>query len=199
MSNPPKSPDPSAYDDASALTWHCVQTKPKCEHLAAAHIRSADDEEIEVFCPRIRFKKNTRRGKVWFNEALFPCYVFVRFRPNLHHRTVLYANSVSKIVQFGSRTPSIADGVIAAMRQEVGEEELKEIPPEVEVGDEVVLGEGPLTGLTGVVTNLLTGEERVRVLMDFLGRDTFAEVDLRSISPEQDPRTLLGREKTKRD
>ena len=192
MPDSPSSPS-SLYKDPEALAWHCIQTKPKCEHLAAAHLRSADDKEIEIFCPRIRFKRNTRRGKVWFHEALFPCYLFVRFRPQIHHRTVLYANAVTKIVQFGNKTPAIPDDVIEALRTEVGEDELAEIPPDLEIGDEGVLGEGPLTGLTGVVHTLLTGEDRVRVLLEFLGRDTFAEVNLRSVSTQGAPRELLER------
>ncbi len=189
----PASPgaDPSFYEDSSALGWHCVQTKPKSEHLAAAHLRSCDEEEIEVFCPRIRFKRNTRRGKVWFNEALFPCYIFVRFRPVLHHRTVLYAHAVSKIVRFGDRIPTLPDEIIESLRGEMGGEEIAEIPPEVKEGDRVVLGEGPLAGLTGVVHMVLTGEERVRILLEFLGRQTFAEVSLDTISIEEDPRQQL--------
>lgn len=185
--------EPSYYQDSAALGWHCVQTKPKSEHLAAAHLRSCDEEEIEVFCPRIRYKKNTRRGKVWFNEALFPCYIFVRFRPVLHHRTVLYAHAVNKIVRFGERIPVIADEIIAALREEMGGEEIREIPPEVEEGDRVVLGEGPLSGLVGTVHMLLTGEERVRILFEFLGRQTFAEVGLDTISLVEDPRQQLDR------
>jgi len=184
--------EPSFYEDSSALSWHCVQTKPKSEHFAAAHLRSSGDEEIEVFCPRIRYKKNTRRGKVWFNEALFPCYLFVRFRPIIHHRTVLYAHAVNKIVRFGERIPVLADEIIEALRKEMGDGEIREIPPEVEEGDHVVLGEGPLAGLTGVVQLVLTGEERVRILFEFLGRQTFAEVGLDTISLEKDPRQQLG-------
>ncbi len=180
------------YKNSEVLAWYCIQTKPKSEHLAAAHLRSSDEEEIEVFCPRIRFKKNTRRGKVWFNEALFPCYIFVRFRPSVHHRTVLYAHSVSRIVRFGEKTPAIADDLIQALRDEVGSEEIKEIPPEVAEGDRVVLGEGPLAGLTGIVQRILTGEERVRILFEFLGRDTFAEVALDTISLQDDPRKRIG-------
>jgi len=194
MSEDPAANSTAVDYDPEGLAWHCVQTKPKCEHLAAAHLRSADEEEIEIFCPRIRFKRNTRRGKVWFIEALFPCYLFVRFRPSLHHRTVRYANSVTRIVQFGEQTPTVPDQIIEMLRAEVGVEELKEIPPDVRVGQEVVLGEGPMTGLSGVVTQLLSGEERVRVLLDFLGRHTIAEVGLRSISPEGDPRQILGEE-----
>jgi transcriptional antiterminator RfaH len=200
MTTPPETPvqsaaEPSYYQDSSALGWHCVQTKPKSEHFAAAHLKNSGEEEIEVFCPRIRYKKNTRRGKVWFNEALFPCYLFVRFRPVVHHRTVLYAHAVNKIVRFGERIPVIGDEVIAALRKEMGGDEIRELPPEVEQGDHVILGEGPLAGLTGVVHLILTGEERVRILFEFLGRQTFVEAGLDAISLADDPRHHLDRER----
>src|ERR1035437_7163225 len=56
--------------------WFCVRSQPKHEHIAAAHLKR--EPGIEVYLPRVRFKRATRRGPVWFTEALFPNYLFAR-------------------------------------------------------------------------------------------------------------------------
>ncbi len=58
--------------------WYCVRSQNKHEHIAAAHLRMLDG--VTVFCPRIRFKRTTRRGVVWVTEGMFPGYLFARFR-----------------------------------------------------------------------------------------------------------------------
>ena len=57
--------------------WFCLRAQPKREHIAAACLRQ--NSEVEVFCPRVRFRKHTNRGPVWFVESMFPGYLFARF------------------------------------------------------------------------------------------------------------------------
>src|SRR5258708_33348521 len=67
--------------------WFCLRAQPKREHIAAACLRQTC--EVEVFCPRLRFRKLTSRGPVWFIEAMFPGYLFARFDYANCHRRVL--------------------------------------------------------------------------------------------------------------
>jgi transcriptional antiterminator RfaH len=48
--------------DSSIPEWFCVRTQTKREHIAAGHLREI--EGVEVFCPRLRYRKATRRGKI---------------------------------------------------------------------------------------------------------------------------------------
>src|SRR5262249_14693499 len=57
-------------------SWYCARTKPKCEHIAAANL--GRNLGLEVFNPRLRMERSTRRGLVRTVEPLFPCYVFVK-------------------------------------------------------------------------------------------------------------------------
>ena len=90
--------------------WYVVHARPKCEHLAAALMRELPG--VESYCPRIRFQRSTRRGKVWFVEALFPGYLFVRFDPELSLRAVRHAQHVIRVVEFGGRLCAVPDAVI---------------------------------------------------------------------------------------
>jgi transcriptional antiterminator RfaH len=64
--------------------WFCLRSQVKREHLAAACLRQYP--EVEAFCPRVRFRKRTTRGPVWFVESMFPGYLFARFDYTTFHR-----------------------------------------------------------------------------------------------------------------
>src|SRR6266566_5595998 len=66
--------------------WFCLKAQPKREHLAAIALRRQFG--IECFSPRLRFRKMTNRGPVWFVEAMFPGYLFAKFVYSKQHRAV---------------------------------------------------------------------------------------------------------------
>ena len=170
--------------------WYVVHTRPKCEHIAASLM--AGLEGVETYCPRIRFQKNTRRGKVWFVEALFPSYFFARFVPVASMRAVKYSQSVIKVVDFGGNLTSVPDEVIALLKAEMKDVEVCEVEVGVKVGDTVELTEGPMRGMKGIVNAMLTGVERVRILLEFLGRENAVEVPLSKILTEHTPRSVMA-------
>lgn len=171
--------------------WYVVHTRPKCEHIAASMM--AGLEGVETYCPRIRFQKITRRGKVWFIEALFPSYFFARFIPVDSMRAVKYSQGVIKVVDFGGSLTSVPDSAIEELRAEMKDEEVCEVAVGVKVGDTVELTEGPMRGMKGIVNAMLTGVERVRILLEFLGRENAVEVPLSKILTEHTPRVVVAR------
>jgi transcriptional antiterminator RfaH len=170
--------------------WYVIHTKPKCEHLAAAMMLALPD--VETFCPRIRYQKNTRRGKIWFLEALFPSYFFARFVPGNSLRAVKYSQNVIRIVDFGDQMISVSDEVILQLREEMEQKDVKIIQVGVNIGDTVEVTEGPMKGLKGIVNSIHDGQERVKILMDFLGRESLVEVNADKLLPEHTPRDVLA-------
>ncbi|MFZ4763663.1 MAG: transcription termination/antitermination protein NusG [Roseimicrobium sp.] len=177
--------------EQSQVQWYCVHTKPKCEHLAVAAIRVLG-EDIETFCPRIRFQRATPRGKVWFIEALFPSYMFARFDLGQHFRAVKHAHHVINIVGFGGTPVAVPDATIASLKEEMAGEELRVVHHGVQIGDTVEVAEGPMRGLKGIVESLASGEQRVRILLEFLGRTSVVEVPATKILSDRAPRAGLG-------
>ena len=157
------------------LAWYCLRAKPKHEHIAAAHLRIL--QGVTVFCPRIRFQRATQRGLVWVTQAMFPGYLFARFELAEMHRQVSYAHGVSGIVRFADRYPTIDDDSLVQLQNHAGVAEIKELNHQLAQGDHVTIVEGAFAGLEAVVTQVLPAKERVKVLMDFLGRKTEAEVE----------------------
>ncbi|HEX4085258.1 MAG TPA: transcription termination/antitermination NusG family protein [Chthoniobacteraceae bacterium] len=163
--------------------WYCIRTQPKSEHIAAGCVGVI--EGVEVYCPRLRFRKMTRRGPVWFAEALFPGYLFARFVPMESQKEVTYARGVSGIVHFGDQLASIPDATISELRAQMGNENCKTFDPEIREGDNVMITRGAFQGLTTVVTQLMSAKERVRVLIEFLGQVREVEVEKDHVLPER--------------
>ena len=180
-------PEP-APDPSTTLAWFCVHTQPKHEHIAAARLRSAG---LEVFLPRIRFKKPSVRGPVWVTEALFPNYLFARFEPQLSLRLVRSAAGVAAVVGFGAHLPTVPDAVVEELRVQIGREELHIISEALEPGDVVQISGGALHGLAAVVMQVRPSRERVRVLLEFLGQQTSVEVAADAVLRQESPRGRL--------
>ncbi len=165
--------------------WFCVRTQTKREHIAANHLREV--EGVEVFCPRLRYRKATRRGKIWWVEPLFPGYLLAKFQLAEMERMVTFCHGVRGLVRFGSEIPAVPDDFVEALRHEVrtrsqdDEEELFAVSPVIEIGDEVEIAHGPLQGMHGTIVSVAPATERVKILLDFLGQPQAVNVDLFSL------------------
>ncbi|MBK1833402.1 transcription termination/antitermination protein NusG [Roseibacillus ishigakijimensis] len=165
--------------------WYCLRSQTKREHVAAAAIRQNFSPQVEVFCPRIRFKKPTRRGVVWWVDPLFPGYFLAKFDLHTHLRDLLHTNGVSGAVQFGRKLPEIPASFVEELKSEFAASEQEEaivtIEQKLGVGDEVELVDGAFQGLGGVVLEVLPSQERVNVLLEIMGESRPVQIDIYSL------------------
>ena len=162
--------------------WYCVRTQVKREQVAAEHLRRLIG--VEVFSPRLRYRKVTARGRIWWVEPLFPGYVLARFNLDAMKHQVNHCTGVSGLVHFGREIPFIPDKCVEALRQEVlhhGDIETVTTTPTIVIGDEVKVAQGPLRGMNGIVLDVSPATERVNVLLEFLGETQPVELDLFSL------------------
>jgi len=179
---------PPSEDDTPK--WYCVQTRPKSEHIAAAGL--ARFEGVEPYCPRIRFQKVTKRGKVWFRESLFPNYIFARFAVGESLRIVRSSQAVVRVVSFGDLLGEVPDHVIEGIRAEMGGNLVRLIEMPLEEGEEVEVAQGPFAGMKGIVTRLLSGERRVQILMEILGQENRVEIQTANLKSQKVAREVLA-------
>lgn len=168
--------------------WYCFKALPKKEHLAAISLQR--ELALTSFCPRIRYEKKTRRGRVHFVECLFPGYVFVHTDLRIHYRQIRAIRGIRDLVAFGDRVPRIPDGFIEAIQARLDTEDLKEVPsPVLSPGREVVIVEGPFKDLSAVISGHMDGHQRVAVLLEFLGRQMQVHLPAASLLVEgENPR-----------
>ncbi len=170
--------------ETSRPEWFCVRAQTKREHIAANHLREL--EGIEVFCPRIRYRKATRRGKIWWLEPLFPGYLLARFNLEEMERAVTFCQGVRGLVRFGSDVPHVPEAFVRSLIQQVGQRssddaELITLAPAINIGDEVEVANGPFQGMKGTIVTVAPAAERVKVLLEFLGQVQPVDLDLFSI------------------
>lgn len=165
-------------------SWFCLRAQPKREHIAAACLRQIP--EVEVFCPRVRFRKPTNRGPVWFVESMFPGYLFARFEYPALHRRIRQRPGVSGFVQFGDRLALLPNALISEIRTRTGKDELVEVNRGLEPGQNVRISQGPFQGLEALVTRLVTARERVEILVEWMGRTLRAEANTADLLPLTD-------------
>jgi transcriptional antiterminator RfaH len=178
------------YREQPSDAWFCVKTQTKREAIAAAELRKIP--AVEVFCPQLRFRRATTRGAVWFQEAMFPSYLFARFAYAEVARRIIHANGVRGLVSFGERIALLGNEELVPLLQQCQARELIEIDDPVEPGSEVTVMEGTMHGLKAIVTRLVPGKERVCILLSILGRTMEAELPLDRVLRERSTASKIG-------
>jgi transcriptional antiterminator RfaH len=171
------------------IAWFCLRSQPKHEHLAAAQL--AHESGVEVYLPRIRFRRATRQGPMWFTEALFPNYLFARFDLAASLRKVKSARGVRDVVHFGSRWPTIPESAMDELRVSISDDHVHIISDELAEGEMVHIAGGAFHGLHAVIVRAMPGRARVSVLLEFLGRQTCVELSREVVIREGDVRRLV--------
>lgn len=147
--------------------WYCLRAKPKKERMASMSLASMHG--LDVFCPQIRFRRKTVRGSIWFQEAMFPGYIFARFDMFSMKRAVSYAPGVLNIPMFNGRIVSIPASIIESLQADLDENSVVDAGITLEVGEETTILEGSMRGLKVKVIKVMPAEGRVGVLLEMLG------------------------------
>lgn len=150
------------------VAWYAVQTRARHESEAATHLARQD---FETYLPRLRLFRR-RRGR-WHPvvEALFPGYLFLRLDLERQNTAPIRSTrGVVGLVRFGGVPKPVPEDLIrqlqAASRDAEG---VIRQEPHFQPGDRVEIVSGPLAGLPAIFQSS-NGEERVRLLLDLLGR-----------------------------
>jgi len=171
--------------DPQQPEWFCLRCQTKREHIAAGHLREL--EGVEVFCPRLRYRKATRRGKIWWVEPMFPGYLLAKFNMGDMERAVTFCQGIRGLVRFGSEIPPVPEAFVEAIKHEIlnrkgaEHDELVTLSPVIQIGDEVEVAFGPLQGMQGTVVSVPSATERVKILIEFLGNPQAVDMDIFSI------------------
>lgn len=157
--------------------WYAVFCKPRQETVAETNLAN---QGFGVYLPRLTGTR--RRAGRWIDtvEPLFPRYLFVAAELEAQSLAPIRSTKgVNGLVRFGGEPAVVPDRLIAALRQRedaaTGLHDCRR--PLFAPGDRVKLMGGPLAGLDGVFA-AETGDMRVIVLMELLGRQNRLEVSL---------------------
>ena len=124
---------------------------------------------------------NPRARKI---RPFFPGYLFAYVDlDQVGLSAVQWSAGVTRIVGYGEKPISIPDHVITEIRHRVDETQQKDPLGlgQFQRGDRVRITAGPFEGFEGMFDGRLGGQTRSRILLEFVGRLTAAEVDIRTL------------------
>jgi transcriptional antiterminator RfaH len=163
------------------MNWFTIHTAPKQENKVAQLL--IRELALEVFAPRIRFRRMRAGKPLSTTEALFPGYLFARFEYLERRRQINALAGVTTIVHFGETVAPIDDTIMAELRALVRDNETVEITADPQPGSEVVITGGSLSGLRVLVTRLIPARQRIAILLELLGGNREVEIERDRVLP----------------
>jgi transcriptional antiterminator RfaH len=158
------------------MHWYAIYTKPRKEHQVDLTLQG---QGIETYLPTVQRK--VRRRDRPDRVVYFPCYLFARIDLTVVPRSSIdWMPGIRRIVGTGDQPAIVADEIVELVRQrldtieQVGYGRLKQ-------GDRVRIMSGPLRDLEAVFDKPLSTANRVRILLDVVGRMTPVEIDYSEI------------------
>lgn len=147
--------------------WYAVFTKPRCEYLVAGRLKQAD---LEVFLPEMTLSAN---GKDIQRQPFFPCYLFVRL--NLSKVSLSrwrWMHGVRSFVSFDGQPAEVPEGIIELLQHKLAGANGSEASrgARFRKGDSVRVKDGPFRNEIAIFDGSSRSEERVRVLLEVMGR-----------------------------
>jgi transcriptional antiterminator RfaH len=155
-------------DTRVSVSWYAMRSKPNKEDFLAGQLES---HGVEVYFPRIRVTPvNPRSRKM---RPYFPNYLFVRVDLDVINVSDLrWMPGASGLVSFDGKPASVPDFLIAAVQRQVDHlnASARNLTDGLKAGDSVIIQDGPFAGYEAIFDTHLSGQERVRVLLNLLQR-----------------------------
>ena len=151
-----------------AQAWYVCQSKPRQEAKAVARLA---EQGYEVYLPMLPRWERKKGAWIKREQVMFPRYCLVRCgSPQQSIAPIRSTPGVLGLVRFGNEVATLGASVVVAIRELAernGEQAEKSAP--FEIGAQVAVVDGPLKGLSGLVSAI--AEERVAVMLTLLGRE----------------------------
>jgi transcriptional antiterminator RfaH len=161
--------------------WYTVFCKARGEALAEANLAN---QGYHVYLPRLLSRR--RRAGKWVQsiEPLFPRYMFLKLRDAQQSLAPVRSTiGVANLVRFGGQPAVFSDSLMQELRERedpvAGAHAGREL---FKAGEVVKFVEGPFSGLEAVFSKK-SGDERVIVLLEILGKTNSLRVDSGWLAP----------------
>ena len=161
--------------------WYVAQTLSRAEAIAERHLNR---QGFQSFCPRFRKLRRHARRVDEVLTPLFPGYLFVRFDPQLDPWLSINSTiGVSRLVGPRANLPqAMPETAMEALFERSEQGVVSRILPVFEPGQQARLVTGPFADQL-VTIEALDAHDRVRVLLDILGRSTPVSLGMADLAP----------------
>ena len=168
--------------------WYVVHTYSGYENKVAADLmstaenRNLQDMIIDVKVPTEIVTETVGEKTKEVENKIYPCYVFVKMiYTDETWYVVRNIRGCTGFVGPGSKPVPLTDAEVYSMGVET-----RSVNASSAVGDPVRIIDGPLEDFVGVVEELDTDKNYVRVVVSMFGRETPVELELGQAEPLDD-------------
>ena len=130
--------------------WIAVYTKSRHEKVV---IQELENKNIEAYCPIFKERRQWSDRKRWVEFPLFRSYVFAKIELK-NSIYILQTTGVHHIIKFQGNISIIPDEIIQNIKSMIdGGFTVEQVEYFVK-GDEVIVVDGPLKGMDGIVVKI---------------------------------------------
>lgn len=161
--------------------WYLVYAKPKKEELARVNL---ERQGYPAYLPMMRTPRRRSGRRIIRVEPMFPRYLFIHLNTDTDNWAPIRSTlGVVNLVRFGMFPSPVPDDLVAALRARDNASGVQEIPLSTfKEGQRVRIEDGPFVGYEGIFL-AHTSEERVTILLDIVGKQARAKVNVEHLGP----------------
>jgi transcriptional antiterminator RfaH len=152
--------------------WFAFKVRPRHEKKVALQLEVGREE---CFLPLIRHARNWAKRTVHVDLPLIPGYVFCRSQ-RFGLLPILKTPGVVDVVRIGNSPAPIPNEEINALERTLSAHVPVEPYPFIETGQTVTICNGPLTGVSGIVTERRKANQLI-ISITLLRRSVLVHVD----------------------
>ena len=160
--------------------WYAVHTQPHAENKACFHL---ERQGFQAYLPRYLKRRRHARRVDQVVAPFFPRYLFVAVDVHTQRwRSIHSTIGVSRLVCNGDVPAPVPDAVVDQIKLTEDEQGFIQFRrPQFARGDKVVVHDGAFMDCFGFF-EAATGDDRVSILLDLLGRKVRVSLDADLIS-----------------
>lgn len=149
-----------------SIYWYALRSKPRKEDALWKQVKA---EGFEAFYPRLKIVPTNPRSRKLI--PYFPGYLFVHIDMDLVGRsTFVYMPYSSGLVEFGGEPAIVPDHLIYTLQKRIEESAnfSLQYTNKIKHGEIVVIQNGPFRGFEAIFDSQISGDDRVRVLLELI-------------------------------
>lgn len=142
-------------------------------------------EVLKIMFPGYVFIKTRMNAGIYYELKRIPMYIKLLNKFNKNEHTISYSNSEESDELSWERFSRIAEEEMALILRLIGKNEVIDYSILYLENTKVIVYNGPLKGLEGIIVKINKRKNRARVAMNFLGNEKYIDVGIELLSLDE--------------